>query len=41
MSFDIIDFDAAKLAMMKIYDWPTGPYPARVRIVIRPAILTP
>jgi glutathione S-transferase len=23
-----------KLAMMKIYDWPTGPYPARVRIAL-------
>ena len=27
-------FDATKLAMMKIYDWPTGPYPSRVRIAL-------
>jgi glutathione S-transferase len=24
----------AEAAMMKIYDWPTGPYPARVRIAL-------
>jgi glutathione S-transferase len=34
MSSDIINFDATKLAMMKIYDWHTGPYPARVRIAL-------
>jgi glutathione S-transferase len=30
MSSDIIDFNAK----MTIYDWPTGPYPARVRIAL-------
>jgi glutathione S-transferase len=34
MSRDIINFDANKLAVMKIYDFPTGPYPARVRIAL-------
>jgi glutathione S-transferase len=34
MSTDIIEFDTAKLAEMKIHDWPTGPYPARVRIAV-------
>jgi glutathione S-transferase len=34
MSSDIINFDATKLAVMKIYDWPSGPYPARVRIAL-------
>ncbi len=34
MSADILDFDAAKPAVMKIYDWPTGPYPGRVRIAL-------
>ena len=27
-------FDATKLAAMKIYDWPAGPYPSRVRIAL-------
>jgi glutathione S-transferase len=27
-------FAAPELAVMKIYDWPTGPYPARVRIAV-------
>jgi glutathione S-transferase len=31
---DITKFDTTKLATMKIYDWPTGPYPARVRIAL-------
>lgn len=31
---DITKFDATKLAMMKIYDFPRGPYPARVRIAL-------
>jgi glutathione S-transferase len=30
----ILDLDATKWAMMTIYDWPTGPYPARVRIAL-------
>ncbi|MEA3096771.1 glutathione S-transferase, partial [Caballeronia mineralivorans] len=34
MSSAIINFDATKLAVMKIYDWHTGPYPARVRIAL-------
>ncbi|MFL9874538.1 glutathione S-transferase [Paraburkholderia megapolitana] len=29
-----IDFDATTPAVMKIHDWPTGPYPARVRIAL-------
>lgn len=28
------NFDATALPKMKIYDWPTGPYPARVRIAL-------
>jgi glutathione S-transferase len=28
------NFDVSKLPMMKIYDWHTGPYPARVRIAL-------
>lgn len=31
---DIFAFDVNKAAPMKIYDWPTGPYPARVRIAL-------
>src|SRR3984957_5539443 len=27
-------FTPTKEVMMKIYDWPTGPYPARVRIAL-------
>jgi glutathione S-transferase len=34
MSSDIIGFDAGGPAVMKIHDWPTGPYPARVRIAL-------
>jgi len=34
MSADRIDFDATELPEMTIYDWPTGPYPARVRIAL-------
>lgn len=34
MSSDIVNFDLNKPAAMKIYDWPTGPYPARVRIAL-------
>lgn len=31
---DLTKFDTTKLATMKIYDWATGPYPARVRIAL-------
>ncbi len=34
MNSNITDFDASTLAPMKIYDWPTGPYPSRVRIAL-------
>ena len=34
MSSDTINFDAVEPIMLKIYDWPTGPYPARVRIAL-------
>lgn len=34
MSANHINFDLSKLPMMKIYDWRTGPYPARVRIAL-------
>ncbi|PLZ03554.1 glutathione S-transferase [Burkholderia sp. WAC0059] len=34
MSSGTTDFDVSTLAPMKIYDWPTGPYPARVRIAL-------
>ena len=34
MIADIINFDATKRALMKIHDWHTGPYPARVRIAL-------
>jgi len=34
MSFDISNSDADTQAVMKIYDWPAGPYPARVRIAV-------
>jgi glutathione S-transferase len=34
MSSDTVSSDANKPAAMKIYDWPTGPYPARVRIAL-------
>jgi glutathione S-transferase len=28
------DFDVARIPMMTIHDWPTGPYPGRVRIAL-------
>ncbi len=34
LSSAIATFDADKLPMMKVYDFPTGPYPARVRIAL-------
>jgi glutathione S-transferase len=34
MTADTTDFAATKLAKMTIYDWATGPYPARVRIAL-------
>jgi glutathione S-transferase len=34
MTSGIATFDAATLPLMTIYDWPTGPYPARVRIAL-------
>jgi len=34
MMFNDLISDASKAAPMKIYDWPTGPYPARVRIAL-------
>jgi glutathione S-transferase len=34
MCSDIVNLDATKQPVMKIYDWPTGPYPARVRIAL-------
>ncbi|MFM0721087.1 glutathione S-transferase [Paraburkholderia strydomiana] len=34
MSSDIINFDETKLPRMKIYDFPSGPYPTRVRIAL-------
>jgi glutathione S-transferase len=34
MKSDIATFDSNKLPMMKIYDFPRGPYPARVRIAL-------
>jgi len=34
MSSDNIHFDASTLPAMTIYDWHTGPYPARVRIAL-------
>lgn len=34
MHAPITDSDAVKPALMTIYDWPTGPYPARVRIAL-------
>jgi glutathione S-transferase len=34
MNSESITFDVNKLPMMKIYDWHTGPYPARVRIAL-------
>ncbi|MFC3653251.1 glutathione S-transferase [Dyella humi] len=34
MSSDATRFDVSKLPMMTIYDFPTGPYPTRVRIAL-------
>jgi glutathione S-transferase len=34
MNLETAAFDIATLAPMNIYDWPTGPYPARVRIAL-------
>ena len=34
MAFEYDKSDAATPAMMTIHDWPTGPYPARVRIAL-------
>ncbi len=34
MNSGILTFDATKLPRMKIYDFPRGPYPARVRIAL-------
>ncbi|MCD5986903.1 glutathione S-transferase [Pseudomonas sp. CDFA 553] len=34
MTSNASTFDPSTLPMMKIYDWHTGPYPARVRIAI-------
>src|ERR1700754_412205 len=34
MSIEIANSDVVEPAAMKIHDWPTGPYPARVRIAL-------
>jgi len=34
MDADMTERDVTELAKMTIYDWPTGPYPARVRIAL-------
>lgn len=34
MSTNTADANATEPAMMKIHDWPSGPYPARVRIAL-------
>lgn len=34
MTLNTVEFDAARLPMMKVYDFPTGPYPTRVRIAL-------
>jgi glutathione S-transferase len=34
VSSDIINFDETKFPAMKIYDFPRGPYPTRVRIAL-------
>src|ERR1700730_13310725 len=34
MRTDTMKFDATKLALMKIYDGPAGPYPSRLRIAL-------
>jgi glutathione S-transferase len=34
MSSDTVHPDASKPVVMTIHDWPTGPYPARVRIAL-------
>jgi glutathione S-transferase len=34
MTPNTVNFDAAQLPVMKVYDFPTGPYPTRVRIAL-------
>jgi glutathione S-transferase len=34
MSHGVIAFEAAKMPMMRIHDFPRGPYPARIRIAL-------
>ncbi|NTZ06557.1 glutathione S-transferase [Burkholderia metallica] len=34
MTSSNVDFDTARLPVMTIYDFPTGPYPTRVRIAL-------
>ena len=34
MNTEIVNSEATRPAAMKIYDWPIGPYPARVRIAL-------
>ncbi|CAB3810645.1 glutathione S-transferase [Paraburkholderia fynbosensis] len=34
MSSDAVDFDASRVPSMKVYDFPAGPYPTRVRIAL-------
>ena len=34
MNASSVDVEVSSPAMMTIYDWPTGPYPARVRIAL-------
>lgn len=34
MSSNTVNFNAAQLPVMKVYDFPTGPYPTRVRIAL-------
>ncbi|MDV2449673.1 glutathione S-transferase N-terminal domain-containing protein [Xanthomonas hortorum] len=34
MSIDLPNLSVATATSMTIYDWPTGPYPARVRIAL-------
>lgn len=34
MTSHTVDFDATQVPMMKIHDFPTGPYPTRVRIAL-------
>ncbi|WP_035513499.1 glutathione S-transferase [Paraburkholderia nodosa] len=34
MTSRTVNFDATQVPVMKIYDFPTGPYPTRVRVVL-------